>query len=306
VQSWNLTLEREIGFGFVTRASYAASKGTRLLVKRELNPATYVAGATTATTNQRRPLQPAGSIAIYEPVSNSTFHALQLTAERRFSKGFSILANYQWAKAIDDSSAVKGTGISRTNPFNQAYDKGPSDFDKRHVVNMSALWDLPVRFQNKAVNSLIGGWSLNGIGSFWTGYPFTVTSGVDNARTGTGNQRADIIGNPDLGDNRTRDQVIGEWISRAAFRSGGATLGTFGNLGRNTFRGPGYASIDLGLFKKFAINERAAAMFRFEAFNALNRVNLGGPSTAQNSATFMRTTAAEDPRILQLALRLTF
>lgn len=306
VQSWNFTVEREVGLGFVTRASYAASKGTRLLVKREINSAVFVPGATTATTNQRRPLQPAGSIALYEPVSNSTFHALQLTAERRFAHGFSLLANYQFAKAIDDSSAVKGTGITRTNPFDQSFDKGPADFDKRHVVNMSGLWDLPIRFQSRALNTLIGGWSLNGIASLWSGYPFTVTSGVDSARTGTGNQRADLIGNPYLPEGRSRNERIAEWLNKSAFRPGGATVGTFGNLGRNTFRGPGYASVDLGLFKKFAVTERVGAMLRFEAFNAFNRVNLQGPATAQNNANFMRTTGAEDPRILQFALRLTF
>jgi hypothetical protein len=306
VQSWNLTVEREVAFGFVTRASYAASKGTRLLVKREINAAVFAPGATTGTTNQRRPLQPAGSIALYEPVSNSTFHALQLTVERRFAQGFSILANYQYSKAIDDSSAVKGTGITRTNPFDQSFDKGPADFDKTHVVNMSGLWELPVRFENRTVNSLAGGWSLNGIVSLWSGYPFTVTSGVDNARTGTGNQRADLIGDPDLPDGRTRDQVIAEWLNKAAFRTGGATLGTFGNLGRNTFRGPGYASVDFGLFKRFTLGEYVNALLRFEAFNVLNRVNLQGPNATQNNANFMRTTGAEDPRILQFALRLTF
>jgi hypothetical protein len=306
VQSWNLTLEREVAFGLVARASYAASKGTRLLVKREINAAVYTAGATTATTNQRRPLQPAGSIALYEPVGNSTFHALQLTAERRFAHGFSILANYQFSKAIDDSSAVKGTGITRTNPFNQRFDKGPADFDKRHVANISGLWELPIRFSNRSLNTVVGGWSLNGIASMWSGYPFTVTSGVDNARTGTGNQRADLIGDPYLPDDRSRADKIAEWLNRAAFRQGGATLGTFGNLGRNTFRGPGYASVDLGLFKRFAFTESVAATLRFEAFNAFNRVNLQGPNASQNSANFMRTTGAEDPRILQLALRLTF
>jgi hypothetical protein len=306
VQSWNLTLEREVAFGFIGRASYAASKGTRLLVKREINAAVYAPGATTATTNQRRPLQPAGSIALYEPVSNSTFHALQLTAERRFSKGFSILVNYQFSKAIDDSSAVKGTGITRTNPFDQSFDKGPADFDKRHVANLSGLWELPIRFQGRLLNSLLGGWSLNGIASMWSGYPFTVGSGVDNARTGTGSQRADLIGDPYLPEGRTRDQVISQWLNPAAFRPGGATLGTFGNLGRNAFRGPGYASVDFGLFKRFAITETVAATLRFEAFNAFNRVNLQGPTTTQNSANFMRTTGAEDPRILQFALQVRF
>jgi hypothetical protein len=159
------------------------------------------------------------------------------------------------------------------------------------------------------LNSLIGGWSTNGIVSLWSGFPFTVTSGVDNARTGTGNQRADLIGDPSLPEDRPRADKIAEWLNKAAFRTGGATLGTFGNLGRNTFRGPGYASVDLGLFKKFTIGEYVNALLRFEAFNAFNRVNLQGPSTAntvQNSANFMRTTGAEDPRILQFALRFTF
>ena len=306
VQSWNMTLEREVVYGFIARASYAASKGTRLLVKREINAAVYAPGATTGTTNQRRPLQPAGSIALYEPVSNSTFHGLQFTLERRFATGFSILANYQFAKAIDDSSAVKGTAITRTNPFDQRFDKGPADFDKRHVVNISGLWEMPIRFQDRALNSLLGGWSLNGIASMWSGYPFTVTSGVDNARTGTGNQRADLIGDPYLPEGRSRSEEIAEWLNKAAFRPGGATLGTFGNLGRNVFRGPGYTSVDLGLFKRFAITEQFSATLRFEAFNVFNHVNLQGPATAQNSANFMRTTGAEDPRILQFALRLAF
>jgi hypothetical protein len=266
----------------------------------------FAPGATTATTNQRRPLQPAGSVALYEPVGNSTFHALQLTLERRFASGFSILANYQFSKAIDDSSAVKGTAITRTNPFDQSFDKGPADFDKSHVANLSGLWELPIRFSNRTLNSLIGGWSINGIASLWSGYPFTVTSGVDNARTGTGNQRADLIGDPYFPDDRPRGEKIAEWLRKSAFRTGGATLGTFGNLGRNTFRGPGYASVDLGLFKRFTLGERVGAMLRFEAFNAFNRVNLQGPNTSQNNANFMRTTGAEDPRILQFALRLTF
>jgi hypothetical protein len=100
---------------------------------------------------------------------------------------------------------------------------------------MSGLWDLPTRFENRVLNSLVGGWSLNGIASLWSGYPITVTSGVDNARTGTGNQRADLIGDPYLSDDRTRDQKIAEWLNKAAFRTGGATLGTYGNLGRNVF-----------------------------------------------------------------------
>lgn len=305
VQSWNLTLEREVGLGFVVRSSYAGSKGTALAVGRELNTAIYAAGATTATTNQRRPFAPAlGSTTILEPSGNSTFHALQLTVERRFSHGFSILTNYQFSKAIDDSSNAKSNGQSRTNPFDQRFDKGPADFDRRHVFNFSGLWELPGPSRSNPLHWVAGGWSLNGIASMWSGFPLTITSGVDNARTGTGNQRADLVGDPGLGGDRSRGQQIDEWLRRSAFAPN--AIGTFGNLGRNTFRGPGYASLDLGLFKRIPITETVNATFRFEAFNALNRVNLASPATAQNSANFMRITSAYDNRILQLALRMTW
>ena len=305
IQSWNFTLEREIPGGFITRAAYAASKGTRLMTLREINAAVYAVGATTGTTNQRRPLAPGlGNVTLVEPVGNSTYHAFQWTLERRFRKGLTLLANYQFSKSIDDTSANKGTGQVRTNPNNQAFDKGLSDFNRAHVFTFSGLWDLPVKFQSRTANFLMGGWSLNSIMTLYAGQPITVGSGVDNARTGTGGQRADLLGEANLSTGRSRNDQISEWLRRAAF--GPNALGTFGNHGRNIFTGPGLAGIDLGMGKQFRWNERVATTFRFEAFNALNRVNLGNPTTAQNNGNFMRITTAGDPRILQMALRLTF
>jgi outer membrane receptor protein involved in Fe transport len=305
VQAWNLTIERELPAGFVLRSSYAASKGTRLVALREINAAVYAPGVTTGTTNDRRPFAPGlGQTTLVEPVSNSTFHAFQLTAERRFSRGFTILGNYQLSKSIDDTSANKATGQVRVNPFNQGFDKGPSDFDRRHVVNLSSVWDLPWRSSNRAANLLAGGWSLNGIVAMASGYPFSVGSGVDNARTGTGGQRADLVGDPYFPDGRSRTERVGEWLRRSAFAPN--ALNTFGVLGRNVFRGPGIATVDLGLVKGFEIRENMVTQFRFELFNAFNRVNLTGPNAAQNNVQFMRTTAAFDPRILQFALRFQF
>lgn len=306
IQAFNLTLEREVALGFIGRVAYAGSKGTRLFSGRELNPAIYQVGATTATTNQRRALASLGygNMTLVEPVSNSTFHSLQLTTERRFSKGFSLLANYVWSKSIDDGSANKGNSVSHTNPFNNGFDKGPSDFDHTHVFTASGLWELPVRFDRKIANTLLGGWNLTSIATLQSGYPFTAGSGVDNARSGTGGQRADLIGDPYISGNRSRDDVILQYLSRAAFAPN--ALGTFGNLGRNRFRGPGLASLDMGLHKSFRITERVNTQFRFEAFNAINKVNLSNPTSAQNSGNFMRITSAGEPRILQFALRLSF
>ena len=197
MQSWNLTIERQIPGNFVLRGSYVGSKGTNLVSIRELNPAVYAPGVSTATTNQRRIYAPAmGSTNIVEPGANSSFHAVQLTVERRFAKGFSILANYQFGKSIDESSANKGTGINVTDTYNRRFDRGRSDFDRTHVFNFSALWELPIHFQNRAVNTLLGGWNVNSIVSLMSGYPFTVSSGVDNARNGEGGQRAILVGDP--------------------------------------------------------------------------------------------------------------
>ena len=305
VQSWNLTLERQLWGGFVSRLSYAGSKGTRLGGGRELNPAVFAPGVTTATTNQRRPYAPGlGSTPLVESVGNSTYHAMQWTMERRFQKGFTILANYQFAKSIDDASGNKQNGNNRTNPFNQRFDKGLAEFHKAHVLNFSGLYELPIKPTNPWMRALIGGWNMNAILSAYSGQPLTITSGVDNARTGTGGQRADLVGDPSLASGRTHQEQYTEWLRRAAFAPN--AIGTYGVLGRGTYFGPGLVNLDLGLVKAFVAKERYSVQLRFETFNTLNRVNFNNPTTAQNSGNFMRITSAGDPRILQLALRLGF
>ncbi len=302
LQSWNLTVEKEIAWGVIIRTAYAGSKGTRLVSVREGNAPIYTPGATTSTINQRRPYYPNyGQVSLVEPTGNSTYHAAQLTVERRFSKGFTVLGNYTVAKSIDTSSENKVTGQFVTNPWNLAFDKGPSAFDHRQVVSISSLWEVPFKPANKMAGALLGGWSLNTIIQLSTGAPFTVASGVDNARTGTGGQRADLIGNPYLSDSRSRGEKIQEYYSKAAFAPN--ALGTFGNQGRNMWRDPGYANVDLGVQKSFRIAEQLRTQFRFEMFNAFNRVNLGAPNASQNSANFMKITSAGSPRVLQFALR---
>ena len=93
---------------------------------------------------------------------------------------------------------------------------------------------------------------------------------MDNARTGTGGQRADIGGNPYLTGNRSHQEQYLEWLRKAAFTPN--AIGTYGNLGRGTFFGPGLATLDLGLVKSFVVKERFSTQLRFESFNSLNRV----------------------------------
>jgi hypothetical protein len=305
LQSWNLSVEREIFPSALLRVAYAGSKGTRLAILRELNAAVYAPGATTATTNQRRPLAPTFSnITNVEATGNSTYHSLQTTFDKRFSRGLSVLASYTWSRSIDDSSENKQTGQTRVNPFNQRFDRGPSNFDHTHRFVASWLWELPVRFDEQMVNALIGGWNLTGILAIQTGFPFTVTSGVDNARTGAGGQRPDQLKDWHLPDDRSRGAKVLQWFDTSAFVVN--ALGTFGTVGRNSLRGPGSTTLSLGLHKDFPIRESFKFQFRFETFNALNNVSLGLPNGNRSSSAFGRITTAGDPRILQFALRVAF
>jgi hypothetical protein len=305
LQSWNVTLERELFPTYLVRVGYAGSHGDRLAVGRELNPAIYAPGATTATTNQRRPLFPTfNNLTSIESTARSTYHSLQLTLDKRMSKRFSILSSYTLSKNMDHASEAKQTGVTQTNPFDLEFDWGPSNADRRHRFVSSFLWQLPGQFDNPVMAGVLGGWSFTGILSVQSGGGFTVTSGVDNARSGTGGQRADISGDPELPDDRTNEEKILRWFNTSVYAPN--ALGTFGNSGRNSVRGPGSKNVDLGLHKTFATGGTTQLQVRIETFNAFNWVNLGTPNTSQNSSNFGRITSAAAARVMQAAVRLSF
>jgi hypothetical protein len=305
LHSWNVTVEREIVSTYLVRAAYAGSAGRNLAILREVNAAIYTPGSTTATTNQRRPLFPNfGSIVSNEPTGESLYQSLQLTLDKRFAKGFSVLSSYTLSKTLDHSSENKQTGAVQTNPFDLEFDWGPANFDRRHRWVTSVLYEIPGQSGNRVLDAVASGWSVTGIFLMQSGLPFSVTSGVDNARSSTGGQLADVVGDPTLPGDRTTSEQINQWLNIPAFAPN--ALGTFGNSGRNAFRGPGYQSLDLGLHKMFNAQGRAKVQVRIEAFNLLNNANFDLPTSSQNSANFGKILMAFDPRIMQLALRFSF
>jgi outer membrane receptor protein involved in Fe transport len=305
MQSWHATVERELFPTWLLRVAYAGSRGDHLAIGIERNPAIYEPGATTATTNNRRPLFPLyGNITSIEPLGRSEYHSLQVTIDKRLSRGVSILSNYTLGKATDTSSENKQNGGTATNPFDIEFDYGPANFDRRHRSVTSVLWELPGSYGNPVLNAALARWSLTGILTVQSGTPFSVSSGVDNARSGTGGQLADLVGDPSLPADRPTAERIRQWFNTAAYVPN--ALGTFGNSGRNSLYGPGYAALDLGLHKTFNLGDRARLQFRAEAFNALNRANFNLPDGNRSSANFGRILSAGDPRILQFALRAWF
>ncbi|MBK5292681.1 MAG: TonB-dependent receptor, partial [Acidobacteriia bacterium] len=302
-QQWNLNLQHEVASGYVVTAAYIGTKGTRLPIRRELNPGIFRTGATVGNTDSRRIYAPNfSSIINYENVINSTYHALQFTLNKRFSQGFTILASYNYSKSIDGMS-IDADGFNGQDTMNMRPDKALSDFDVRHRFVTSFLWELPG--PNAGVSKwVLGGWQANGILVIQAGTPFTVVSGQDRALTATGTQRPDLTGNPKLDTGRSRDELMAQYFNPSFFVL--PALGSYGNSGRNSMIGPGDYNLDFALFKRFPIRESWQLQYRLEMFNALNHANLGTPRRNIGAARPGQIDTTSGPRIIQMGLRMTF
>lgn len=320
IYNWNLSMERQFAGQWLVRAAYVASRSNHLLESLELNPAVYIPGSK-LSTDARRAFQPYGSITQGTKDINSTFHSLQFTLQKRLSYGVSLLANYTWSKSLDDLPAGQDIttvvqGGNSPVPYNfqgrHQNDYGPSDFNHAQRFVASYVWDLPRLSGHSAlVRYTIGAWQLSGIVTAQTGAPFTVFAGTDQAQTGLGTDRANIVSSNVYGGNACAGikTICVNYLDPTAFSL--PAKGSFGNAGKNSLYGPKLVTWDTGLFKEFPLGrEGVRFQFRAEFFNVLNRANFDNPansSTPSYSSTgFGSITNAEDPRIGQLALKFLF
>jgi hypothetical protein len=307
-QQWNLTLEHQIFGSTIARATYQASRGLRLPINIESNPATYISGSSTrANVEQRRPFAPAfSSIKSTYSFGTSDYHGLVLSLDRRFSRGVSVLASYTWSKNLDNSEQVNSANSPAVNnPYNPLGSRGLAEADRPHALVISYVWEMPrlVNF-NPILRHVLGGWQNNGIVSLYSGLPFSVISGIDNSLSGVGSDRADLVGNPALDSGRSKGEKIARYFNTSAFVEN--PIGTFGTSGRNILRGPGNVTIDWSLFKNIPLAEKQTLQFRAEFFNLFNRTNLGNPVNNVRAGAFGQIQGAGDPRIVQFALKVIF
>ena len=307
MQSWNFVIEQQLPGDWLIRAAYVGSKGTRLMNSPEINPGIYRPGATAADINQRRIYQPIAGLQLASGSGWSKYHSAQFTVQKRFSHGYSVLANYTIAKSIDISSYATAEGNSTgPDPFNFNTNRGPSDFDIPQRLVVSGIVEHPrLLGAHPVARTAFGGWQSNFIFTAQRGTPFTVLSGVDNALTGVGGNRADLTGAPiELGGDRSRADDVNAWFNPLAFRQN--AIGTVGAMGRNRLRVPDGWNADYSVFKEFTTMERVRIQLRGEMFNVFNHTRLGGPTATVTSPLFGRITSALDPRIVQLALKVVF
>jgi hypothetical protein len=305
--NYNLNVQQQIGTNYMIELAYAGARGRQYMAKVDPNQAPPVQGVTNQNINRPYFSVAPGLTTLGQAASigELDYHGLLAKVQRRFANGFSLLGSYTFAKTIDINSDNDGT-VSFSNVYDiVGYHRGVADYDNTHTLSLSGIYELPL-----GKGRWWGGWQTSGIVFWRSGYPFTVghTQGVQS--TGTGN-RPDIVGDPVLAD-----PSIDRWFNADAYQRVADITATYGNVGRNTLRGPEQFNIDLSLVKMTRFS-RFNLELRVEAFNLLNHPQFAARpnSTIGNAAVGTITSLLPNPscalcgtteRNLQFAAKLTF
>jgi hypothetical protein len=290
--------------------------------------ATHLAIACGVSADPSRPFYGISGITHISNIGKSTYDALQVGVSRYFGHLNGSLA-YTYGHAIDNGSDGAVTEV--VNTYNPQGSWASSNFDERHVLELSLVYDLPFFTQPGLLHTLLGGWQVSDLTGFQSGQPFSIvnTQNADNA--GTGNTVSNNGGSlvvASTGSVQSYPDIVGPIHGKVAIRHPAGVQGprlfnsdafaaprglTYGNAGRNVLSFPHRTNFDMGLFKTFAVHEAMHFEFRAEAFNVFNHTQF---SQLDNSAcygadncsasTFLTATAAHNPRILQLAGKFVF
>jgi hypothetical protein len=297
----------------------------------DLNPRAAGVG-----TDASRPYSGFGEIYENHNTGMSDYNAFQVNLMKRPGggkgpiKNMTLLANYTFSKAMEialasnggitDVGSSKGSGMPFGYPNQGNFDTGPAPGqDRTHRFVASYVWDLPkMSGSNPAVRAALGGWQWTGIFTYMTGDAMTIVLGTDKSQTNLGGDRATFIGNlSQYGGTADASLRAGcgsatcvPWLNTSLFLSVALTpAGSFGNVGKGAFRGPGKFNVDTGLIKNFypfRTHEDLRFQLRGEFFNVLNHSQFNDPDVTRNDGNFGGIYGAADPRIIQLALKFFF
>jgi len=313
-QNWNLTVERQVLRDVRLRVGYVGTKGSHLSGYYDQNAPIYNPSLTLAqnraSIDARRPVPGFEQILRFFHGLNSSYNGLQISVDKRFSHGFSILSSYTWSKSLDYESVNDGIGgFSSSYPFNFSTWRGVANQNVPQRFVTSFVWELPgPQTGSPALKLLARDWRLSGILTFQSGLPFDVLA-VGDPLAGISGARANLsgAGNPVLDAGRSKGAKVLEYFDPTRFAN--ALPGSVGTLGRNSLEGPGTSNVDISLAKSLRLpffGEAGAAELRLESFNLFNRTNFSNPVTGLTNPLFGHLTSAGDPRILQMAVKILF
>jgi hypothetical protein len=337
-QQWNLSVQHQLPGNWVLEVGYVGTKGTHLRETRDAiqpfdartHPVTITAKDGTqytitentffnANARSRARGLATQNYQLFASDAWSNYHSLQITAAHRFAKSLHFQAAYTWSKALDATSSGNtafNTAINDQTNLRDSY--GPADFDRAHRFVINYNWDLPFFAHSEGiVKTVLGGWTLSGITTFQSGTPFTVIDAggglgfnlsSPNTSTATLNPGFTLSSAESGGSLHSR---IDEWFDPSAF-SGAPLIGPngetgFGNLRRNSFRGPYQQNWDVSLGKNFRIREAVNFKFSADFFNIWNHPIFASPNNIFNGLGFGAITSTKGtPRLIQISGRLSF
>lgn len=326
---YSVSLEQALGQKAVLTVAYVGNQNRHQSDWREINlpDASLLSCLTDASTctgaqpsyNQVVPYQGYHQVRIAFDEGNSHYNSLQTSVRGRVARDLQLQAGYTLSKAMDPTTGG-GNGFDLDNVANSyagwRYDVGPSVFDRRHVLFVNFVYDIPLfrDTPNRAAKAAFGGWQVSGIITMMSGAPLNVNYTANKNTGGLQYNVSSVIPNatnrPDLTGSISYPHKVGEWFDPSAFTA--PAPGTWGNLGHDALRGPGRDNWNMTLLKSFNFTERARLEFRVDAFNLWNHtqfvgnVQQGGIDTNLGDSNFGAVTNAYDPRVLQLGLKLVF
>ena len=314
LQLWNFNFQQQVGASWLISASYMGNQATHIWLTTQLDPAVYIPGtcgnspcSTIANTNNRRVLarfSPSAGAAFSSLVQvddggTSSYNAMLLSLNHRMTNHFSLLANYTWSHCINDGDVQSEITGGYQDPSNRHGSRGNCYTDVRQLFNLSLVADGPHFPSGNWIEQIAGDWQLSVIATKRTGFWLTPGTGTDSSLTGVGADRPNVTGDPILAN-----PTISSWFNTGVFLTNAP--GTYGNAGRNSLVGPGSFDMDMAAMRHIMLGERTYFELRVEAFNVLNRTTFQNPGTTLSSQNFGRVLSANDPRILQFALKFVF
>lgn len=306
VQSWNLTVQKELGWGFVGELGYVATRQIRQVGFVELNYSDLNGGTAGRKLNQK--FGRTADTRLVTPIGGTKYDSLQAKVNRRFAAGYSMDVSYTWGKSLTNSGQSNSDGTLAINiPEYYHLLKSVSGFDRTHNLSVSTIIEMPFGRGRRwggdspaILNAILGGWQLNTIISTYSQTPFTIGASGVNA-PGSGNRANQVKENVEKLGNIGRGT---KYFDPTAFAD--VTNRTFGNSGFNILRGPAIFNWDFGLFKQFIITEGIDLQLRMESFNFTNTPKYNNPNGSVTSGDFMSITGGSGERQFRVGLRLGF
>lgn len=279
IMSWNLVLERNLGWGFTGSAGYVATRTVGQAGAYDVNAGRVGGGTASQPLNAK--FGRLGTTLLFNGMANSHYDSLQANLKRRLANGLQMQVAYTWSKAIGlaNLGGDNDGALAIQDPAYRNLNRALIGFDRPHNVQITGGYELPFGkgkkwlASNAVASAVTGGWQLSWLLSRFSGTPFSISSSGTSLNAPANAQRADQV--------KADVQKLGgigtgnPYYDPYAFAP--VTTVRFGTVGFNTLRSPGTTNLDMGVFREFGITEGIKLQFRVEAFNATNTPHFGVP-----------------------------